>query len=301
MRWDTRAAHNALSSAIARARRLLGHRAVAIVAPTIAVGLLVAATACSAPVGATKSGVLSALAVEATPTLPAPGEDEARYLPMLIQGLWLAPTPTATAGPYNSLPKTMNQGLEVLSARTSQRASGDRYLLEVEGEVRNSGTQRAQSVRVVLVAGYQDRQCGRGVLTLLGQEDTILIPGDVWPFSGSMYMDCSPQEVAFQVVAVDTDTTPLRLAVEGVTVSATSAGDWQLSGTLRNHASVTVSYPRAVVTLHGADGSYVASGLAYAGISALAPGGTATFVVVIPAAKASGWASYAVEGTGEIG
>lgn len=286
--------------AACRWRGVLGGHGLLVAVLVAGAILATAATACNRSAVSLQVSSLGLGAVAVTPTLPQETEEIERFLPLLIEGMWVPPTPTATPGPYDAPPAGMNQGLEVLSAKTSQRVVGDRYLLQVAGEVCNSGSERAQTIRVVFVASSRGTQCGRGALTLLGQEEAILRPGERWPFSGSLYIDCSADEVAFQVIAVQTDTTPLRLAVEGAAIGATASGDWMLSGVLRNQSSVPVAYPRAVVTLRRSDGAYVASAVAYAGVSSLAPSASAAFTVVISAADASGWAEYAVIGTGGV-
>lgn len=263
--------------------------------------LLLGCAAPAAPAPMYVAAVSTMAIVVATPTLPS-GEGVLTYLPMVAQRSDAPATPQATRAPGAPPPATPSQAVDVSYARTSQRSTASGLLLEIEGEVRNGGPRRVQDVRVVMVArGAGGAQCGRGAVTLLGQGNAIVYAGDSWPFAGVLHLECPADEVAFQVVAVETDTTPLRLAIEGGSVGVSAAGDWVLSGSLRNGASVPVAYPRALVTLRAADGTYVAAGLAYAGVSSLSPGGTVPFEVVIPASKATGWASFTAIGVGERG
>jgi len=257
--------------------------------------------ACTLPRSGSAPGGLSVAAVtiqvDATPTLGAPASR--LVLPLIRQGIVVEPTPTLDAGGRARPARVPNGAVNVISAWTYQRTSGAGLALEVEGEVRNDYGSPLQGVRVVVQAlSASGSPCGRSALSLLGQSEAVLGAGETWPFSGIVYLDCEVTQVRFEVTAVETSSSPVRLAVEGTSVGVSGAGDWQLSGTLRNTTDASVAYARALVVLRAADGAYLASGVAYASSPVLAPGETALFVVTIPASRAGGWADYATIGTG---
>jgi len=242
--------------------------------------------------------ILSTPSVEATPTLEDTG-GVAVYVPIVVQGIPLEPTATATRDAQSQPGSVLSTSVSVVSAISRQRAGPEGTSLEVEGEVRNDGQVAVQAVRVLVEATSENKLCGRGALTLLGKAEAVLAPGDTWPFGGIVYLDSEAEEVAFEVVAVETELMPVRLSVEEATVHVSEEGDWLVSGSLRNSFGQAISYPRVVLTLRAADGSYLASGLAYAGVSTLVAGEVVPFQVTVARDRVQGWASYAVVGTGE--
>ncbi|MGQ9554117.1 MAG: FxLYD domain-containing protein [Anaerolineae bacterium] len=237
--------------------------------------------------------------VPATPTLPPAGS--VVYVPVIVEGRPIEPTAVATRASGPVPVRVPSDALTVTSALTTQRAGASGLVLEVEGEIRNDSAIRVQGIRIIVEAKGSGESCGRGALTLLGKTEAVLAPGDVWPFTGVIHLECSAQEVAFEPTGVETNVSPLLLGVEGAAVGLSATGDWVLSGSLRNSTGLTVAYPRVVVTLRGVGGVYLASGLAYAGVAKLAPGEVTPFQVVVSAARATGWASFTAIGTGERG
>ena len=285
------------------ARRLALHTVVwvsrekpgAVLVPAVLLWLLVGCSGQKVPVGTSVVRILSTPAPSPTPTLAQEG-GAAVYLPVIIEGRHVKPTATATA----SVPTAeRSDSLVVTSALSVQRASSQGSVLEVEGEVRNDGARAVRSARITVEAWAGDRFCGRGLLTLLGKAEAVLNPGDGWPFAGTVHLKCEAEEVAFQTLAVETEEAPVRLAVEQVAVQVSPEGDWMLTGSLRNLSGVVVSYPRAVLTLRAPDGTYLASGLAYASVAVLRPGDAAPVEVTVARERTDGWASFSVTGTGE--
>ncbi len=221
------------------------------------------------------------------------------FVPMVVEGIPLEPTPKATRDPRFGPTGTPSQLVEVAYSVTRQRTTEDGLGLEVEGEVLNPGPGSVQAVRVVVDATGPGGSCGRGALTLLGKSEAIVAAGGRWPFAGVVPLTCAPDHIGFTTVALQTDGVPLQLTAEQASVGVSASGDLLLAGTLRNGTSASVAYPRAVVTIRNADGRYLAGGLAYGEASALAPGATMEFNVTIPRDKTLGWALFDVIGTGE--
>jgi len=266
--------------------------------------LALAAVACQpGPAGPTAElGTVRVVstALPATPTVPAtPGG--LTYVPVVIQGIPVEPTPVATRRPGDPTPKVKSDSVVVTEALTAQRNTADGPVLEVEGEVTNTGPYPVQGVRVVVEGRNASGSCGRGALTLLGKPEEVLVPGESWPFSGTVGLSCSVQTVNVDTMALQSGALPLRLDLEEVSVGVSAGGGWQLQGTVRNSTSGLVTYPRVVATVRRSDGSYLASGLAYAAASRLPVGGTAPFSITIPMERVTGWAGYSAIATGERG
>ena len=249
--------------------------------------------------GSSDSAGLLNITAQVTPTLPPAGS--VVYVPVIIEGRPVESTATATRAPGPVPVRVPSGAIKVISALSTQRSAASGLVLEVEGEIRNDSAASVQGLRVVVEARGTGGVCGRGALTLLGKAEVVLSPGGVWPFTGVVYLDCAAQEVAFETMAVETSASPLTVAVEGASVGLSATGEWVLTGSLHNLTDATITYPRVVVTLHGVDGTYLASGLAYAGVAKLAPGETSPFQVSIGATRATGWASFTAVGTGERG
>jgi hypothetical protein len=271
---------------------------------TILLGLLALALSGCAQVGAQvpTSGQVRVLttAVVATPTL-GPTSGPMFYVPLIVQGIPLEPTVTATRRPGDPPPPTEAEPESVLVAHsiTSQSPSTDGFTLDVEGEVRNNGPVAVQAVRVLVDGRNRGGSCGRGALVLLGKTEAVLQPGEAWPFSGTIGLTCEAETVHLETVAVQTDREPLRLAIEDAAVGVTEAGDWQLRGMVRNTTAYVVAYPRVVLTLRNAQGRYLASSVAYTALEELQPGEATPFSVSVAKARMTGWAGFETVATGE--
>jgi len=243
------------------------------------------------------SGVFVA-AASPTPTL-AWGRKDFVFIPMVVEGRPLVPTPTATrsATPYPQ--RSMSEAMVIASAVSSQRAGEAGLALEVEGEVQNRGEVPVQSVRVVVRALGQEGLCGSGAVTLLGKAEAVLEPEERWPFSGTVYLNCQAEEVALTVAGLETEANPLRLTVEEAQVGVSEDGDWLLLGSLSNPLPFVVGYPRVVVVVRDARDEYLASTVAYADVVSLEVGGSVAFRAVIPKERVAGWAHFEAIGTGE--
>jgi hypothetical protein len=222
------------------------------------------------------------------------------YLPLVYQAGEAVPTPKATrTGGQVPLPAAILD-VDVSSTLALQQQSADGYTLLIEGEVRNDNPVPVTAVRILAEALGAQGSCGRGALAPLGQQEAVLLPGEKWPFSGTLYASCPAQFVRCSATAIQAARAAVRLQPTGCAVGVSTRGNWQLTCRLTNNSPQAIRYPRAVVTLYGPEGSYVAAGLAYASIAQLVPGGSANVVVEIERARSFGWASYVVIGTGEL-
>ena len=237
------------------------------------------------------------IGVAGTATLPAQGS--LIFMPIIRQGQPVEPTATATTGAVPRPTRTYAEGIRIVNAVCSESTSQNGVSLSLEGEIRNDSQQNVHALRVIAQAMGESGVCGRGALAPLGQAEAILGAGESWPFNGVISISCPAEQVQLELMGLVTGEAPLRLAVEGASVGVSSSGDWMLTGTLRNTTGAAVTYPRAIVTLNAPDGSYLASGLAYASVTSLAPAATTPFTVVIPAGRASGWHDFAIIATAD--
>lgn len=252
------------------------------------------------PGGVEASGQIRVLSttVAGTPTL-GPTSGPMLYVPLVLQGLPLEPTPTATRRPGGPTPSPLTDAVLVAYSTTSQRSSPDGFVLDVEGEVRNDGSMAVQGVRVVVEGRNRSGSCGRGTFSLLGKAEVVLLPGESWPFSGTLGLRCEAETVNLTTVAVQTEREPVRLVMEDTAVGVTEAGDWELRGMLRNPTAAVVAYPRVVLTLRKAGGEYLSSNVAYTALDRLEPGEVTPFAVSIAKSRMTGWADFEALATGE--
>lgn len=262
----------------------------------VAVGCRVAP---AGPTAAPEEIRVLSTAVPATPT-PGPTAGPLLYVPVIIQGIPLEPTPVATRRPGDPPPRLEADSGVVTNAVTQQRSTSEGLVLDVEGEVINNGPVAVQSVRVVVNArSWSGETCGRGALTLLGKAEAVVEAGESWPFAGTVGLTCNADDVNIDTMALQAGTWTLRLALDGVSVGVGPNGEWQLAGTVRNDSGSVVAFPRVVVTLRRSQGEYLTSAVAYVSATSLEADRTAPFTVSISPEKVAGWAGYEAIGTGE--
>ncbi|NPV07526.1 MAG: hypothetical protein HPY83_06120 [Anaerolineae bacterium] len=165
--------------------------------------------------------------------------------------------------------------------------------------MRNDGPVAVQGVRVLVEGRNGGGSCGRGVLPLLGKAEVVLLPGESWPFSGTLALSCEAATVDLATVAVQTEREPVRLVMEDTAIGVTEAGDWELRGMLRNATTALIAYPRVVLTLRRAGGEYLSSNVAYTALDRLEPGEATPFSVSIAKSRMTGWADFQAVATGE--
>jgi len=238
-------------------------------------------------------------AVPATPTAGATASP-LLYVPVIIQGIPLEPTPVATRRPSDPPPRLPSDSVVVTNAITQQVGTAGGAALQVEGEVINNGPVPVQGVRVIVDArSWSGETCGRGALTLLGKAEAVVEPGESWPFVGVVALSCGADRVNVNTMALQTGVWPLRVVLEGVSIGVGPNGEWQLKGTMRNDSGALVAFPRVVVTLRGSQGEFLTAAVAYGSAETLEVGQTTPFTVSIPPERTVGWAGYSAIGTGE--
>lgn len=238
----------------------------------------------------------------ALPATPTPGATSGPvlYVPVIIQGVPLEPTPVATRRPGDPPPRLESDSVVVTHALTEQRSTADGLVLDVRGEVTNNGPYALQGVRVIIDArAWSGEACGRGALTLMGKPEAVIETGESWPYGGTVSLSCNADTVNVDTMALQTAAPSVRVALDGLSVGVGPNGEWQLQGTLRNGAAFPIAYPRVVVTLRRSQGEFLAAAVSYASVDRLEVGQTVPFTVSIPLDQVTGWAGYAAIGTGE--